>query len=123
MRTRLLLLSLASAALTAAPAAAQAVIDPGMTRAQVIAKLGPPAVERTTDGATFLFYRNGTERRVGMNDVVILEGDKVVDAVLRSAARRYSGTSSSPVAIPPEAARKARPTPAAPATSAPTRKP
>jgi hypothetical protein len=112
MRTKLLLLSLA--ALTASPAAAQAVIDPGMTKAQVIAKLGPPAVVRTTDVATFLFYRNGSERRVGMNDVVILEDDKVVDAVLRSAARHYSGKSSSPAAIPPEVARKAKATKAAP---------
>jgi len=116
MRTKLLFLSLAGAALTAAPAAAQAVIDPGMTKAQVIARLGPPAVVRTTDGSTYLFYRNGTERRVGMNDLVILEDDKVVDAVLRSAARRYSGKSSSPAAIPPEVARKAKASPAAPLT-------
>lgn len=112
MRNPMLFLFLAGAALTARPAAAQAVIDPGMTRAQVIAKLGPPAVERSADGSTYLFYRNGTERRVGMNDLVVLEGDKVVDAVLRSSARKYSGKSSSPLAIPPEVARKGSPTPA-----------
>ncbi len=85
---------------------AQAVIDPAMTRAQVIAKLGAPLAERTVAGSTFLFYGNGSERRVGMNDVVILEDDKVVDAVFRSKSRRFSGLSSSPVPIPPEIARK-----------------
>jgi hypothetical protein len=127
MRTTLLLLSIAGAALTAASAAAQAVINPGMTKGQVIARLGPPAIERTAGGSTYLFYRNGTERRVGMNDLVVLEGDKVVDAVLRSTARRYSGKSSSPAAIPPEVARKAKatpvPPPAVPAAPAPTKKP
>lgn len=123
MRALLLILTLAAGALTAVPASAQAVIDPGMTKTQVIAKFGLPTVERTVGGATFLFYRNGTEGRVGMNDLVILEDDKVVDAVLRSATRRYSGTSSSPAAIPPEVARKAKATPAAPATTVPPRKP
>lgn len=87
-------------------AGAQAVIDPAMTRSQVIERLGAPIAERTVDGSTFLFYGNGSERRVGMNDVVILREDGVVDAVFRSKARRYSGKSSSPVAISPEAARK-----------------
>jgi len=31
-----------------------------------------------------------------MSDLVVLDSDKVVDAVFRSSARRYSGTSSSP---------------------------
>ncbi|HVT38129.1 MAG TPA: hypothetical protein VHE78_03730 [Gemmatimonadaceae bacterium] len=88
---------------------AQAVVDPGMSKAQVIAKLGKPTVERSADTLTFLFYRNGVERRVGMSDVVTLTNDAVVDAVFRSGARRYSGKSSSPVAIPPEVARKQRP--------------
>jgi hypothetical protein len=119
MRFKLLFLSLAGVAMAAASAAAQAAIDPGMTKAQVIAKLGKPAVERAADGSTYLFYRNGSERRVGMNDVVILEDDKVVDAVLRSAARKYTGKSSSPAAIPPEVARRAKATPAPAAVKAP----
>ena len=97
---------LAIFAAAAAPLSAQAVIDPGMTRDQVVAKLGTPATERRSGAFTYLFYSNGTERTVGMNDLVLLEGNKVVDAVFRSSARRYSGTSSSPVAISPEAARR-----------------
>ena len=88
---------------------AQAVVDPGMSKAQVIAKLGKPNVERSADSLTFLFYRNGVERRVGMSDVVTLANDAVVDAMFRSAARRYSGKSSSPAAIPAEVARKQHP--------------
>lgn len=84
----------------------QVVIDPGMNRAQVIGKLGKPTAEKATGTSTYLFYRNGAEKRVGMNDLVVLENDKVVDAVFRAAARKYSGTSSSPNAIPAEVARK-----------------
>ncbi len=85
---------------------AQATIDPGMTKAQVVEKLGKPIAERTTGASTFLFYKNGEERKVGMNDVVTLESDKVIDAVFRSSARKYSGKSSSPAAIPAAAAIK-----------------
>jgi hypothetical protein len=103
MRTLRILALLAAAA---APLAAQAVVDPGMSRDQVIAKLGKPATERTSGAFTYLFYSNGSERKVGMNDLVLLEGNKVVDAVFRSSARRYSGTSSSPAPISAEDARK-----------------
>ena len=106
MRNSLLILSLAGAVVAPRGTDAQAVIDPGMSKAQVIAKLGKPAVERTADASTYLFYRNGAERTVGMNDIVVLESDKVVDAVLRSSARKYSGTSSSPAAISAAAARR-----------------
>jgi hypothetical protein len=85
---------------------AQATIDPGMSKAQVVAKLGRPAVEKASGTATYLYYRNGAEKSVGMSDVVVLEGDKVVDAVFRSRARAYSGKSSSPSAIPAAIARK-----------------
>ena len=88
---------------------AQAVVDPGMSRAQVVAKLGKPNVERAADSLVFLFYRNAVERRVGMSDIVVLVGDKVVDAVFRSGARRYSGSSSSPAPIPADVARKRKP--------------
>jgi hypothetical protein len=97
---------LAILAAAAAPLAAQAVIDPGMSRDQVVAKLGKPATERSSGAFTYLFYSNGSERKVGMNDLVLLEGNKVVDAVFRSTARHYSGTSSSPAAISADAARK-----------------
>ena len=44
-----------------------------------------------------------------MNDIVTLDGGKVVDAVFRSPSRRYSGTSSSPRAIPAAEASKGNP--------------
>ncbi|MGE5730627.1 MAG: outer membrane protein assembly factor BamE, partial [Gemmatimonas sp.] len=92
-----ILIALAAAAI-AAPAAAQtaATIDPGMTRAQVVAKLGEPLSVRTYDGHTYLLYKNGCEKKCGMNDLVVLDSGKVIDAVFRSPARHYSGTSSSP---------------------------
>lgn len=97
-----------SVLLLAAPASlhGQFVIDPGMSKAQVIVKLGPPAMQKASGTSTYLYYRNGVEKRVGMSDLVVLDSDKVVDAVFRSSARKYSGKSSSPVAIPAEVARR-----------------
>ncbi|MBA4070500.1 MAG: hypothetical protein C0497_01495 [Gemmatimonas sp.] len=94
----------------ALPLSAQVVIDPGMPKDQVVARLGTPAIERTTGDATFLYFTNGCERRCGMNDLVVLEKGVVVDAVFRSTKRRYSGTSSSPRMIPPAEAIKAKAT-------------
>lgn len=92
------------------PLGAQVVVDAGMPAADVIAKLGAPAITRSAGDVTYLFYTNGCERTCGMNDVVVLEKGKVVDAVFRSAKRRYSGTSSSPRMIPAAEARKAKAT-------------
>jgi hypothetical protein len=90
-----------------APAGAQAAtIDPGMTRAQVVAKLGEPLSSRTYRNFTYLLYRNGCEKRCGMNDLVVLDSGNVIDAVFRAASRRYSGTSSSPTAISMNDARR-----------------
>jgi len=94
----------------ALPVGAQATIDPGMSRAAVIARLGKPMLERTLGDDTYIFYRNGCEKRCGMNDVVTLRHDAVTDAVFRSPRRAYSGASSSPRAIPAAEARHARPT-------------
>jgi outer membrane protein assembly factor BamE (lipoprotein component of BamABCDE complex) len=96
----------------AAPAAqaAPATVDPGMTKAQVIERFGKPAIERSRGTFTYLFYSNGMEKEVGMSDIVVLDDDKVVNAVLRSPRRAYSGTSSSPRAIPANEAAKAKPT-------------
>src|SRR4051812_36300982 len=91
---------LAAAALNAPLHAQVVTIDPGMTREQVVAKLGPPLSARSFQTFTYLLYRNGCEKRCGMNDLVTLDGGKVVDAVFRAPGRRYSGTSSSPRAIP-----------------------
>lgn len=84
-------------------------IDPGMTATQVVAKLGQPLSTRSFQSFTYLFYRNGCEKKCGMNDIVTLDGGKVVDAVFRSPSRRYSGTSSSPRAIPAAEASKGNP--------------
>jgi hypothetical protein len=88
----------------AAPLAAQdaaVVIDPGMTRAEVVERLGKPLNERKSGEHVYLFYRNGCEKSCGMNDLVVLDDGKVSDAIFRSAGRRYSGTSSSPTGVKP----------------------
>jgi hypothetical protein len=84
-------------------------IDPGMTESQVIARLGQPISTRSFQSFTYLFYRNGCEKKCGMNDIVTLDSGRVVDAVFRSPRRHYSGTSSSPRAIPAAEARKGNP--------------
>ena len=106
------------AALLAAPLAAGAqVIDPGMTREQVVERLGRPNGERETGAFTYLFFRNGCERTCGMSDLVILENGGVVDAIFRRAGRSFSGASSSPAGTQPEPTNvTARPRPAPAAT-------
>lgn len=99
-------------ALIATPLAAQQsarTVAPGMTKSQVVTTLGQPATARTVSDFTYMFYTNSCGRRCGMNDLVVLHGDSVVDAIFRSPNRHYSGTSSSPTPISPEAARKQAP--------------
>jgi hypothetical protein len=116
LHTALLLAAGVAISLTVAPLrtplGAQAVregtIDPGMTRAQVEERLGPPKVVRESGGATYLFYANGCVRSCGMDDLVVLEQDAVTDAIFRSPAHRYTGQSSSPAALAPDAQRSAR---------------
>jgi len=98
--TRLALLMVA----VAGSASAQASIDRGMTRDQVVARLGKPTSEHSSGSATFLYYKNGQEKKMGMSDMVALDSGKVVDAVFRSSARRYTGKSSSPAPVSAEAA-------------------
>jgi hypothetical protein len=71
-------------------------VSPGMTRDQVIAVWGVPVAERTLEGRTYLYFRNGCEVSCGTFDVVFLETDQVVDAIVRGQGHNYSGTSSSP---------------------------
>src|SRR6478752_7944511 len=104
---RLLMTALLMGGMTASLGAQSgATIDPGMTRAQVVAKLGEPLSARTYQGHTYLLYKNGCEKKCGMNDLVVLDSGKVIDAVFRSPNRKYSGTSSSPRMIPQAEARK-----------------
>jgi hypothetical protein len=109
MRTLMTVLCIAAVS-TAAAAQTVPTIDPGMTRDQVVAKLGQPLSTRSYDGHTYLLYKNGCEKKCGMNDLVVLDSGKVVDAVFRSPARHYSGTSSSPKMIPAEVAKNGGPT-------------
>ena len=98
------------------------------TRDQVVSKLGQPLSTRSKDAFTYLFYKNGCEKKCGMNDLVVLDSGRVIDAVFRSPARKYSGTSSSPRAVPEAEAKQTKagvPTrkPASPPTSAPKKPP
>lgn len=102
--TALGLLALAAARPLLAQSAS---IDSAMTREQVVERLGAPASERSSGARTYLFYQNGCERTCGMHDLVVLEDGVVIDAIFRSPARRYTGRSSSPVAVPPARGRGA----------------
>ena len=97
MRMLILLALAANAAVLSAQG--PATISPGMSRAKVVSALGPPSTERTVAEFRYLFYRNDCGARCGMNDLVILRNDGVVDAIFRSPARRYTGTSSSPAPV------------------------
>jgi len=94
-------LALALLCAVAAPVAAQAQksIDPGMSQAKVVERLGEPDASRVSGDFKYLFYHNSCIRTCGMDDVVILQKDSVVDAMFRSADRSYTGKSSSPRAI------------------------
>jgi hypothetical protein len=85
----------------AAVAAAQGTgtVSPGMSRAKVVAALGAPTTERTVGEFRYLFYQNSCGKECGMNDLVVLKNDAVVDAIFRSSSRRYTGKSSSPASI------------------------
>jgi hypothetical protein len=90
MTTRMLLAGLALL-LAASPANAQATISEGMTTDQVRATFGAPATTRAAGEWTYWYYHNGCPRRCGSDDVVFFRGDRVVAAVLRTGARRFSG--------------------------------
>jgi len=81
------------------------IVQPGMGDAQVRAAWGEPIAVRQMGEHTYMFFDNGCPAsRCGMNDLVILQGGQVVDAVVRSPQRRYGGVSSSPAMRPPEPA-------------------
>src|SRR5256885_12246170 len=94
-----------------APVAAQAPksIDPGMSEAKVVERLGVPDASRSAGDFKYLFYHNNCIKQCGMDDVVMLQRDSVVDAMFRSVERTYSGKSSSPRAISAEVAARTRP--------------
>jgi hypothetical protein len=123
------LLALSLAAGSAHAQSVAGTIDPGMTKQQVIERLGRPATVRSYQGTTYLLYSNSCGRSCGMQDLVVLDHDAVVDAIFRSPNRHYTGMSSSPVTTRPDArgarsgalqVRPAASTPAAPAMNAVT---
>ena len=77
-------------------------VDPGMSREDVVATRGEPVMERAEGDWTYLYFRNGCEISCGTFDVVFLEGNQVVDAVVRGRGHTYSGVSSSPPDRAPE---------------------
>jgi hypothetical protein len=100
------LLGLAAAAAGQAPKT----VDPGMTQTQVVERIGQPDGTRSSGNFTYMFYKNGCVKTCGMDDIVILDSNSVVDAIFRSPERHYSGKSSSPHSIPADVAAKKRST-------------
>ena len=88
MRAVITVLCISAVSASAVGAQSASTIDPGMTRSS-----------RSYQGFTYLLYKNGCEKKCGMNDLVVLDSGKVVDAVFRAKSRAYSGTSSSPKMI------------------------
>ena len=76
-------------------------IAPGMSERDVYSLWGRPAAVRREGEYTYLFFPNSCERTCGTLDLVTLQNDKVVDAVLRWPGHGYSGQSSSPHSSPP----------------------
>ncbi len=77
--------------LASAPVQAQSVISQGMTPEQVRETFGAPATTRTSGEWTYWYYHNGCPNRCGSDDVVFFREERVVAAVLRTRARRFSG--------------------------------
>jgi hypothetical protein len=97
MQTMKTILLVAAALLFAAPPAnAQRTISEGMSAEQVRAVFGAPATVRTAGEWTYWYYHNGCPRRCGSDDVVFFRDQRVVAAVLRTAARRFAGPAAAP---------------------------
>lgn len=75
-------------------AVAQTPVRPGMTAEEVTAAWGAPSATRTRGDFTYMSYPSSCMPACGTQDVVILQGGKVVDAVARSSNHPYDGLSS-----------------------------
>ena len=80
-------------------------IAPGMSVRDVETLWGAPAAVRNAGAFTYMHYPNGCEHSCGTDDIVILQNNQVVDAVLRWHGHGYSGESSSPPGRTPEPTR------------------
>lgn len=94
---RTLLLLFVASLLLALPAWAQrsGTIRPGMTADDVRSIFGPPASVRQAGEWSYLYYLNNCPVRCGSDDVVFLQADTVVAAVLRAPYRRFAGPGAS----------------------------
>lgn len=79
---------------SAGAAQAQSPVRPGMTAEQVTAAWGAPTATRTHGDFTYMSYPSSCMPACGTQDVVILQGGKVVDAIARSSNHPYEGPSS-----------------------------
>jgi hypothetical protein len=95
-----LMFSSAAAVAVLAQATSVASIDPGMTREEVLARLGTPNGESHFGSFTYLFYENGCVVKCGVDDVVVLEKGIVTDAVFRSPKRTFTGVSAPATSLP-----------------------
>jgi hypothetical protein len=75
-------------------------VAPGMSERQVYSLWGRPAAVRREGEYTYLFFPNSCERTCGTLDLVMLQNDRVVDAIVRWPGHNYSGESSSPPGKP-----------------------
>ena len=91
---RTFVLALALVTGSAAAASAQTPVRPGMTAEEVTAAWGAPTATRTRGDFTYLSYPSSCMPACGTQDVVILQGGKVVDAIARSSNHPYEGPSS-----------------------------
>jgi len=78
-------------------------IAAGMSERDVETLWGPPVSTRTLGAFTYLYYHNSCEYTCGTADIVTLQDNKVVDAVVRWSGHVYSGQSTSPAATTPHA--------------------
>lgn len=119
---KVLVLALLCAPAACLSQASDKTVSPGMSEAQVTQALGNPATRRAVGERTYLFYANSCGRKCGMNDLVVLARDSVVDAIFRSPDRHYTGTSSSPESVSAKEAVKSAPS-SAPMRMKPPAKP
>jgi len=75
---------------SATPLLAQGSVEAGMSRAEVIARLGPPAAERSSGEDTYLFYQSACAPSCAANDLVVLRGGLVADAIFAAPSRGSS---------------------------------
>jgi hypothetical protein len=87
-----------------------------MTRQQVIDVLGRPAAERHFGAHDYLLFDAGCARKCG-DDLVIIDHNAVVDAVIRSAGHTYTGTEA-PATLTVSGSQRPAPPPITPASAA-----